>query len=137
MSSLPSLPVLAIAQTTAILLGLTASSFGLTFLLAPITAAASFGVPIPEPLPQSQDPLTTFLLVLGGRNLAIGLTGLALAYQRDFKAIGTLLLCLVIPGTLDSVLVWRRGVRSAAWGHIGGTVVFVVLGAYFVFGSGI
>lgn len=40
------------------------------------------------------------------------------------------MLCLVIPGTLDSVLIWgpliwRQGVRSASWGHIMGTIVLI------------
>src|ERR1700712_4998910 len=103
-----------IAKSTAILLGLAASSFGVTFILSPLVAAESFG--LPQTKTQRQD--TTFLRVLGGRNLAIGLMGLALAYQRDTKALGTILLCLVIPGTLDSVIIWRQGIRSAAWGHI-------------------
>ena len=115
-----------IAKSTAIL-GLTASSFGVAFILSPLVAAESFG--LPQTKAQKQD--TTFLRVLGGRNLAIGLMGLALAYQRDFKAVGSILLCLVIPGTLDAVIIWRRGTRSAAWAHILGTIVFLVLGGYF------
>jgi hypothetical protein len=122
-----------IAKITAILLGLTASFFGLTFLVSPLTAAQSFG--LPQNKSQKRD--TTFLCVLGGRNLAIGLMGLSLAYQGDFRGVGTVLLCLVIPGTLDSVIIWRKGVKSAAYGHIVGTMVFVVLGVYFVFGGGV
>lgn len=122
-----------IAKATAILLGLAASSFGITFLLSPVAAAQSFGLPQSE----SQKRDTTFLRVLGGRNLAIGLMGLSLAYQGDFKGVGTVLLCLVIPGTLDSVIIRRKGVRSAAYSHVAGTMVFVVLGGYFAFGGGI
>jgi hypothetical protein len=121
-----------IAKSTVILLGLTASSFGVTFLLSPLYAAESFG--LPQTKAQKQD--TAFLRVLGGRNLAIGLMGLALAYQRDFKAVGSILLCLVIPGTLDSVIIWRQGVRRAAWGHIFGTILFLILGGYFTSGKG-
>lgn len=121
-----------IAKSTAILLSVTASSFGVTFLAFPISAADSFGLPQTEA--QSQD--TTFLCVLGGRNLAIGIMGLALAYQHDFKAVGTILLCLVIPGTLDSMIIWKQGTRSAAWGHVFGTIVFLLLGGYFISGKG-
>jgi hypothetical protein len=120
-----------IAKSIAVLLGLAASSFGVTFLLSPLAAAESFG--LPQTQVQKKD--TTFLRILGGRNLAIGLMGLALVYQRDFKGVGTTFLCLVIPGTLDSVLIWRQGIRSAAWGHIMGTIVFVILGGYFVLGN--
>lgn len=117
-----------IAKSTVILLGLTASSFGVTFLLSPLQAAESFG--LPQTKAQKQD--TTFLRVLGGRNLAIGLMGITLAYQRDFKAVGSMLVCLIIPGALDSVIVWKRGVRAAAWGHIAGTTLFLILGGYFI-----
>jgi hypothetical protein len=93
-----------------------------------------------SPEPTHVPPITSRFdatSVLGGRNLAIGLMGLSLAYQGDFRGVGTVLLCLVIPGTLDSVIIWRKGVKSAAYGHIVGTMVFVVLGVYFVFGGGV
>ena len=123
--------LLNIAKSIAVLLSLTASSFGATFILSPLVAAEIFG--LPQTKAQRQD--TAFLRVLGGRNLAIGLMGLTLAYQDDLKAVGSVLLCLVVPGTLDSVIIWRQGTRSAAWGHIFGTIGFVVLGGYFTFSN--
>jgi hypothetical protein len=54
-------------------------------------------------------------------------------YQRNFKALGTLLLCGVTVGTTDATITWRHGLRAEAWRHGIGTLLLGLIGGYLAF----
>ena len=89
--------------------------------------AQGFGLPDPEAKSNHWIPLC------GGRNLGFGLAGLVFAYQSNFKAVGTLLLCGVIVGTTDATITWRHGLQAEVWRHAIGTVLLGLVGGYLAF----
>ena len=58
------------------------------------------------------------------------LSVLALAYDRQFRSMGIVLLCGFLIGLADTVVIWRNGVRPIAISHIVGTSLLAATGGY-------
>ena len=59
--------------------------------------------------------------LVGARALGWASSVLALAYDGQFRSMGIVLLCGVLIGLADTVVIWRNGVRRMAVSHIVGT----------------
>ena len=69
-----------------------------------------------------------FVPVFGGRNLAIALAMVSFYWQRNPKALGTLLACCTVSGIVDTVVTTHVGMEGCAWNHVTGTAVLGSLG---------
>ena len=127
---------------TACLLGTLSTTAGIRALMSPYHYASEFGLSAygrgsvtadgdAEPNP--------FALACGVRNLTFGLVQFTFAYQRNWKALGTVWICGVLAAMKDGLLVWRFGRtnrdKRRAWSHhwIPGAIMGVA-GALFVWG---
>lgn len=120
-----------ITHSVALLLATTGVTVGLRSFSSPNAAAETFGLP----RPQFSSADNAFIYAVGGRNVSSGLTIFAFAYQRNWNAIGTVMLCGVVTGLTDAIVCWRHGSRDAAIGHTVTSALFGSLGAWFVFGA--
>ena len=118
------------AKSTSLLLAATGIIVGLRSFTSPLATAESFG------LPQSQtsSAFNGFIPAVGGRNVASGLGMFALAYQRNWKAIGTLMCCGVVTAFTDAITCYRYGTREAAQGHCVASLLSLGLGVWFISG---
>lgn len=57
------------------------------------------------------------------RNLAIGVAKFFFYWQRIPEALGTLLLCLMVSGSIDTIITARYGQKQSAWTHAIGAAV--------------
>ena len=55
---------------------------------------------------------------------------LALAYDKQFRGLGIVLLCGVAIGLADTAIIWRHGVRRLAVTHFVGSVLLAATGGY-------
>jgi hypothetical protein len=69
-----------------------------------------------------------FVVVFGGLNLAIGIAMFSFYWQRMPEALGTFLLCLMVSGSMDTVIAARYGQNQSAWTHAIGTAVMEFTG---------
>ena len=120
------------AKATTLLIATTGTIVGLRSFISPLATAQSFG------LPQSQNPsaFDPLIPVVGGRNLASGLAIYALAYQRNWKALGATMCCGVVTAVTDAIVCYRYGARDAAVGHGVAGLLIMSLGLWFSFGAG-
>ncbi|GME34146.1 uncharacterized protein HO173_006212 [Neofusicoccum parvum] len=73
--------------------------------LAPSTAPAfarHFGLP-------DRAAWHHFVRATGARNVSVGLSVVALGLRRDWRAVGTVLVCGTVTGLVDAVVTWRYG----------------------------
>jgi len=71
---------------------------GIYAFILPLSAARQHGFG----LPTNAD--LDFNYIFGGRNIAVGLMMYAFYFQRHFKAMGTVLLCIMFSGVVDAVV---------------------------------
>lgn len=107
------------------LLALGATFTGFISLLAPRTAVKLYG------LSTGEEGLR-FVPIFGARNLAIGVSTLALLIYGWRQPLGFLFLALAIPGMVDAWITYRHGSRPAAAVHVAGTIALVAYGAWLV-----
>lgn len=112
------------ARYTAFLFSSAATSIGVYAFTAPAGAAVWFGLPSHAKSP--------FFQAEGARDITLGLAYALFARQRNISAIKTLMICRIIIGATDSVIVWRFGDRERSWGHIIGTGVLVIMAGQFL-----
>ena len=111
------------ARYTAFLFSSAATSIGVYAFTAPASAAVLFGLPSHTKSP--------FFQAKGARDITLGLAYALFARQRNISAIKTLMICHIITGVTDSVVVWRFGDRERSWGHIIGTGVLAIMTGQF------
>jgi Domain of unknown function (DUF4267) len=125
------------ASVIAYLLGAAAISVGMLPFISPSKAEEVFGIPpASSPSDPSQHPITLqstspFLVAKGARDITLGLCYVAFAYQKDFRALRTLMVAHGFTGAVDSILVWRLGRSDKALGHGLGTLcmgIVLILG---------
>lgn len=107
------------------------SSLGIYAFISPLAAARMHGIELEHSAsgsPSSNRAAVHLVTVFGGRNLASGLTMLALYWQQMPKALGTMLLCTVAAGVVDTVVTSRWGTKQKAWGHAIGTTILGLTG---------
>ena len=76
----------------------------------------------------SENPALQSVPLFGGRNLAIALAMFVFYSQRMPKALGILLLCCIVSGTVDTVVTSSLSMDGSAWTHAIGTVVLGSMG---------
>jgi hypothetical protein len=108
------------------LLALGATFTGFISLLAPRTAIKLYG------LGAGEEGLR-FVPIFGARNLAIGLSTLALLVYGWRQPLGFLFLALTVPAAVDAWLTYRHGSRKAAAVHVAGGLALLAYGAWLVY----
>ena len=119
------------ALPTAIIWNLAGIALGLYTFVSPLSAAHIFGLDLAnitgaESL--SNNVSLRMVPVFGGRNIAIGVAFFALYWQRMPKAMATLLLSLMVSGTVDTVVTGTWGPSDKAWTHALGSAVLGLCG---------
>lgn len=104
---------------------------GLSYLLAPRTAASWFGLPVVPP-PEA----TPWLRVKGVRDLACGVVAAVMLLTVSHHAIGWLLLAFALIPLGDAVIVVRsRGSVARALGVHVVTAAFMIAGTLLLIGA--
>ena len=111
-------------QTVSLIFALSAIITGAQAIINPINFSRSFGIPLlaadqSKSQPQyNSNPLTTYVSLMGIRQLATGLTLLTFAYQGKWTEMATILSILgtVVAGT-DGIYLSRSGARNQAMFH--------------------
>ncbi|MFG3710376.1 DUF4267 domain-containing protein [Micromonospora sp. NPDC047730] len=117
-----------LAYGLAIVLSLFVVLIGARFLLAPLAAAAGYGVPA------TADGDPAYLTIKGLRDLSYGLLGLALIAFTTADAVAWFMLIVALNPLGDTVVVLRHGgTKAAAFGIHFATAVVVVLDAILLF----
>jgi hypothetical protein len=140
MSQLQSaLPI--IAKATGIFFGLVVTVESLGAFTSPRSAAKYFfGLPhdqtpdLPAWAPD-KPPKNVWIPIVGARALGWASSVLVLAYVGQLRSMGIVLLCGVLIGLADTVVIWRNGVRPIAVLHIVGTSLLAGTGGYLVLTS--
>jgi hypothetical protein len=118
----------AVAYGLAVVLDLFIAFIGARFLLAPVTAAAGYGVPA------KADGDAAYLAVKGVRDLSLGIMGLALLAFVGARAGGWFMLAAALIPLGDMVIVLRHGgTKAVAFGIHFATAVVVLLSAALLF----
>ena len=112
----------------ALLFTLYATLLSIYILLSPLAAVRLFGLDPYPPGEISPSFLVPFITVFGGRNLAIGLGTLAFYWQGMYRAMGTALICCMVSGTVDTVVMSLWGMEGKALGHGVGSLVLGLTG---------
>jgi len=96
---------------------------GARFLLAPVTAAAAYGVPAaPE-----TGSAGAYLAVKGVRDIASGLFVFILIAARQPHALGWVMLAAtIIPGADAAIVITHHGTKAIAYGVHGATAAFML-----------
>jgi hypothetical protein len=117
-----------LAYGLAVVLDLFILFIGARFLLAPQAAAAGYGVPA------KPGGDTAYLTVKGGRDLSLGLMGLALLIFVGTGAEAWFMLTAALIPLADMVIVLRHGgTRAVAFGIHLATAVVVLISAALLF----
>jgi hypothetical protein len=125
-----------IAQTLITAFGVLISSLGLRSMISTRAYREDFGLPIKDKSPSAATTAANpWVQLTGARNVAFGLATVALQYQGDTRAMGTLWLCGLVTSGADGYVTWCYGTRSGAWSHIVGSAFAGVLGGYLVWSS--
>ncbi|MCJ1391813.1 hypothetical protein MMC18_004680 [Xylographa bjoerkii] len=119
------------ALPTAIIFNLSGIALGLYTFFSPLSAARMFGLDLAHPAggeSLSDNVSLRMVPVFGGRNIAIGVAFFVLYWQRMPKAMGTLLLSLMVSGTVDTAVTGIWGPADKAWTHALGSAVLGLCG---------
>jgi hypothetical protein len=115
-------PRTTISVTLAVLISIFVIYIGISYLLAPQSSAAGFGVPSP---PLQSD---AFLFVKGVRDIVSGLVILAVVATAPRRVLGWVLLAEALTAIGDMVIVLTSGGAPAtAFGIHGATAAVVIL----------
>jgi hypothetical protein len=105
--------------------GIVALSHGIYGLINPQEVGTKLGIPISSTSSSSALSLVSFI---GARNIATGLTVLALLYTGQKQAVGTLFMCLVSTAAIDAFICFQtdrlegKAVHHATMGVILGSL---------------
>lgn len=117
-----------IAYGLAVVLDLFILFLGVRFLLAPRASAAGYGIPA------KPGGNTAYLTVKGGRDLSLGLMGLALLIFVGTEAEGWFMLTAALIPLADMLIVLRNGgTKAVAFGIHLATAVVVLISAALLF----
>jgi hypothetical protein len=120
-----------LAYGLAIFLGLFIIFIGARFLLAPLAAAAGYGVPA------KQDGDPAYLTIKGVRDGTYGIVGLALLAFAGARAEAWFMLVVALAPVADMLIVLRHGgSRATAFGVHLATAVVMVISAALLFAVG-
>ena len=115
-----------IAPGIALLAALGIVAIGTQYIVTPITATRSFGLPLPE----NGANVAWWLRLKGVRDIASGLTVLAFMAWGAPRGVGLILLVLAIIPVGDMLLILAaKGSAKSAFGMHGLTAVLMVLAA--------
>ena len=127
-----------VAKAAGVLFGLvvTVESIG-AFTSSRTLAKHFFGLPhdsAPDSPAWAADkaPKNIWIPVVGARALGWALSVLFLAYDRQFRSMGIVLLCGVAIGIADAAIIWTHGVRRMAVTHLVGSAMLAATGGYLV-----
>lgn len=110
----------------ALLLAVAIIAIGLQYVVRPFTAMRSFGLPVPDSGPN----IASWLRLKGVRDIASGLTVLALMMWGPSSAVGLVLLVeAVIPVGDMLVILAANGSKTSAFGMHGVTAVIMIAAA--------
>lgn len=112
----------------ALLFALYAILLSVYILVSPLPAIQLFGLDPYASASLSPSPLVPFITVFGGRNLALGLAMLAFYWRGMHRAMGTVLICCTVSGTVDTVVMSLWGMEGKALGHGVGCLVLGLTG---------
>lgn len=90
-------------------------------MLSPIQAQVAFGVHATSSAPNA------YLAAKGARDITLGICYFAFGYQRNLRALRTLVMAHVVTGAVDTAIVYLYGIKEKVWGHAIGTLGLVVL----------
>ena len=117
-----------LAYGLAVVLDLFILFLGARFLLAPQASAAGYGVPA------KPGGDTAYLTVKGGRDLSLGLMGLALLFFVGTEAEAWFMLTAALMPLADMLIVLRHGgTKAVAFGIHLATAVAVLISAALLF----
>lgn len=115
-----------LALGTALLLAFAIIAIGAQYVASPMTATRSFGLPLPE----EGANIAWWLRLKGVRDIAAGLTVLALMAWGGPRAIGIILLVDAIIPVSDMLLILAaKGSARSAFGIHGFTALLMILAA--------
>lgn len=118
-----------IAYGLAIVLSLLVTFIGARFLLAPLAAAAGYGVPV-----KKDGDAGAYLTIKGLRDFSYGILGLALIAFADARAVALYMLVVAINPLGDTLVVLRNGgTKGVAFGVHFSTAVVVLISAALMF----
>ncbi|KAJ4355443.1 uncharacterized protein N0V89_003459 [Didymosphaeria variabile] len=106
-------------KAVTLIFALASLSTGLQAITSPITFATTFGIPLP-PSPKHENPATTtsYISLLGARQLATGITLLVFAYQGKWVETATILSIIgVVVAGMDGYHIARRGSSGGGLFH--------------------
>ena len=104
------------------------TSLGSYAAFAPVSSAKVFGLRAPESTPATEERMSAALAWIGARDISIAVALLALDYQRNPKAMGTLILSSMILCLTDSYFIvkarrdwvgWSVLLGAGYWGWVG------------------
>lgn len=120
------------SQKTAYFISLVTGAFmvfiGLRFFLSPLAAEAAFGI---------HTGITNHLefhYIKGVRDLATGLLTLALLFNKEYRSLGWLMLCMSIIPVNDFMLVLHTPDHPgwAIYSHLTAILICLTVGAYYL-----
>jgi Domain of unknown function (DUF4267) len=95
-------------------IGILALGHGIYGLINPQEVGTRLGIPVSK----SSSSALSLVSFIGARNIATGLTVLALLYTGQKKAVGTLLMCLVSTAAIDAWICFQVDrLKGKAVGH--------------------
>jgi len=102
---------------------------GLRFLITPLQAEADFGI---------HTGITghfEFHTIKGIRDLATGLLTLALLFNKEYRSLGWMMLCMSIIPVSDMLLVLHTPLHPAwaIYPHLAAIIICLTVGAYYLF----
>lgn len=108
------------ATTLKLLLGLLITAFltigGLYGMLTPLPLCEQFGLPLTFPAsgevvphPSLLSHATSYIQIMSGRNVTLGLITLILVARGNWKAVGTITGMLALNGVIEAALLMREG----------------------------
>ena len=112
----------------ALLFAFYATLLSVYILVSPLPAIRLFGLDFDYSASSSQPSPIPLIVVFGGRNFAMGLAMLAFYWQGMYRAMGTVLICCTVSGTVDTVVMSLWGMEGKAFGHGVGCVVLGLTG---------
>lgn len=87
---------------------------GLYAIVRPFPAAGNLGAPSLTPSSPNAQSMKIMTMLLGARDLSMGAALFAFAYERQWRSMGTLIVCGTLLCAADVLATWRAGLRGWA-----------------------
>ena len=93
----------------------------LSIFIDPLSSADLYGISLKS---EPSDGLAfKYFQVMGGKSIAGGFTALVFGLGRNYRSMGTMLLCYSVSGVVDTTVVGEVGIEGKAIFHGVGTVI--------------